>query len=201
MKRIFLDTETSGLRPGQIGQLSIIIVTDSEKEGEAAKIESYNYYFEMDYIERGAEEACGRGLDFYKEASGGRKFKDDAAEIFNLLKDGTVIAHNVKFDNNFLSTEFWRLGLTYAPQGVFDTMAYFKDVLKIPGRRTMYKNPKLCEVTNFLGITEKDIEEETARLFDSGAVEFHDATFDTAALYLIYLKESERRANGKKENL
>ena len=41
MKRIFLDTETSGLRPGQIGQLSIIIVTDNEKEGEAAKIESY----------------------------------------------------------------------------------------------------------------------------------------------------------------
>ena len=108
----------------------------------------------------------------------------------------STIKENVKFDNNFLSTEFWRLGLTYAPKGVFDTMSYFKDVLKIPGRRTMYKNPKLCEVTNFLGITEKDIEEETARLFDSGAAEFHDATFDTTALYLIYLKESERRANG-----
>ena len=36
MKRIFLDTETSGLRPGQIGQLSIIILHDPEKEGDTA---------------------------------------------------------------------------------------------------------------------------------------------------------------------
>ena len=44
MKKIYYDTETTGLAPGNIAQLSIIV------EHEDGRLETKNYFFDIDYI-------------------------------------------------------------------------------------------------------------------------------------------------------
>lgn len=193
MKRIFLDAETTGLAPGQIGQLSMIIDEDYKE------IRAKNYFFKIDYITSGAEEVCGRGLDFYTEASNGKVFADYKDEIFEELKDATLIAHNLAFDENFISTEFWRQGIVFKPAGRFDTMEYFKDILKIPGKYgNKFKKPKLEELVNHFNIDTNKIQKYSKQLFnidDLGS--FHDAMYDTTAMFVAFQMYKESLYNGE----
>ena len=50
-----------------------------------------------------------------------------------------------------------------------------------------YKNPKLEEVINFLGITKDQISSKADELFQ-GSGDYHDARFDTAATYLLIIE-------------
>lgn len=185
MKKVFLDTETTGLAPGQIGQLSMII------EHEDSRIEARNYFFEIDYITDGAKEACGRDIDFYKEVSKGLKFKDYANELFEILSDSMIIAHKEKFDENFISTEFWRQNIIFKPADRFCTMNYFMNVLKItPGKYGYkYKPPRLSEVIDYFNIDEQKIQQYSLQLFgndDNTNTGFHDARYDTTAMFVAF---------------
>jgi DNA polymerase III alpha subunit (gram-positive type) len=181
MKKIFLDTETTGLAPGQIAQLSLIIEEDNKE------LIAKNYFFDIDYITQGAEEACGRGLDFYHEASKGLRFKDYKDEIHELLSDGTLIAHNLKFDENFISTEFWRENIVFKPTDRFDTMSYFVNILKIPGRYGKYKNPKLEELVDCFKIDKERVMKYCEMLFKTDEKQsFHDARYDTTSMFVAF---------------
>ena len=184
MKKIFLDTETSGLAPGQIGQLSMITEEDN------GSIKADNYFFNIDYITSGAEEACGRGLSFYQEASGGKRFADYKDELYEKLKDATLIAHNLKFDENFISTEFWRNDILFKPAGRFDTMTYFRDICKIPSNRGQkYKNPKLEELVDSFNINKQKVINYSIELFgndDKTNTGFHDARYDTTSMFVAF---------------
>lgn len=185
MRKVFLDTETTGLAPGQIGQLSMII------EEENGDVSAKNYFFKIDYITSGAEEACGRGVDFYTEASNGKVFADYKDEILEILKDATLIAHNLKFDENFISTEFWRQGIMFKPAGRFDTMDYFRDICQLPcGRRGQkYKNPKLEELVGHFSVNKDKVQQYSVKLFgndDNTNVGFHDARFDTTSMFVAF---------------
>jgi len=182
MRRVFLDTETTGFNPGQIAQLSLIIDEDNrEPFGK-------NFFFEIDYITPSAEETCGRGVEFYKRASGGKRFKDDMLEILEYLKDSTLIAHNLQFDENFISTEFWRQNIMFRPTDRFDTMLYFRDICKIPGKyKRQFKNPKLEELVDYFNINKDKVKKYAEQLFitsDSGS--FHDARYDTTSMFVAF---------------
>ena len=97
MKRVFLDTETTGFAPGQIGQLSMIIEEDN-------KVTARNYFFSIDYISASASEVTGRDVEFYSKASNGKRFADYKDEILEALSGATIIAHNLKFYENFICT-------------------------------------------------------------------------------------------------
>jgi DNA polymerase-3 subunit epsilon len=183
MKKVFLDTETTGFAPGQIGQLSMIIEEDN------GEVEAKNYFFDIDYITPGAQEACGRDLDFYKQASNGKKFADYATEIYDILKDAMIVAHNEKFDENFLSTEFWRQNILFTPAARFDTMTYFVNICKLPGRNGKYKNPKLEELVDTFSIDKEKVGKYSIQLFgndDSTNKGFHDARYDTTSMYVAF---------------
>jgi len=181
MKRVFLDTETTGLSPGQIAQLSIII--DEDGKEPIGK----NYFFEIDYITSGAQEVCGRGIEFYKQASGGKRFKDSMHEILADLDGATLIAHNLSFDENFISTELWRQQVIFKPADRFDTMLYFKDICKIVGKNGRIKNPKLEELVNFFNINRDKITKYSEQLFDTDNTGgFHDARYDTTAMFVVF---------------
>lgn len=184
MKKIFFDTETTGLAPGQIGQLAMIIESDN------GEVVGKNYFFKIDYITSGAEEACGRGIDFYAEASGGKKFEDYKDEIVKIMNGETWIAHNLKFDENFISAELWRLGMTAVPSVRFDTMRYFKDICKLSGSRgNSYKNPKLEELVNHFNINKEKVKNYSEQLFgndDSTNSGFHDARYDTTSMFVAF---------------
>lgn len=181
MRKVFFDTETTGLSPGQIGQLSVIILGD---DGQPV---GKNYFFKVDYMSDGAAAICNRDVDFYEQASNGEVFSDRASELVDVFKDATLIAHNLKFDENFLSTEFWRTGTSFKPADRFDTMAYFKDICKIPGKYGKYKNPKLEELVDYFGINKEKVLQYTKQLFGNGDdIGFHDARYDTTSMFVAF---------------
>lgn len=186
--KIFFDTETTGLKPGQIGQLAYI------KETPTGEIKAGNYFFKVKHVEDGAAQATGRNTDFYKEASGGITFADKSDEIYNLFSESMLVAHNIKFDENFLSMEFWRTGkqLKLTDDKKFDTMEYFTDVLKIPNRRggkKLYKYPKLEELVNGLKIDTNKVMLATEKLFGAELgkyYKYHDAMYDTTSMFIAF---------------
>lgn len=189
MKKVFFDTETTGFTPGQIGQLSLII----EDNGE---VNAKNYFFEVDYMSQGAMEVCGRDVDFYKEASNGKHFADYKNELLEIFKDSTLIAHNLKFDENFISMEFWRQNIQFVPAGRFDTMEYFRDILKIPGKYGKYKNPKLEELVDSLSINKEKVLKYSKSLFNTDDnYSFHDARYDTTSMFVAFQIYKDRVNN------
>lgn len=195
MKKVFLDTETTGLSPGSIAQLAMIVDNNNE-------ITAKNYFFEVQGMTEGAMKACGRDETFYKQASGGQKFKDRADEIYNELTDSIIIGHNVKFDINFLSAEFWRENKLFKPAQTFDTMEYFTDICKIPykyaSKHGKYKHPKLEELINFFRIKWNCVDEYTKQMFnlqDSDITGLHDAQYDTTAMFIAFQVYNEQMHN------
>ena len=60
---IYFDTETTGLCPGRIIQLSYIKESENEAIGK-------NFYFAVDYIEPSAQAVHGISVEKLKELSG-----------------------------------------------------------------------------------------------------------------------------------
>ena len=185
MKKVFLDTETTDIAPGQIAQLSMIIEEDN------GNIYAKNYFFSIGFMSDEAKEVCGRGADFYRKESGGKVFADYKDEILDELKDSTLIAHNLKFDENFISTEFWRQDILFTPADRFDTMKYFRNIVKIPykqAREGKYKNPKLAELVDSFSVNKTKIEAYSKNIFNcsDSSFGFHDARYDTAAMFVVF---------------
>ena len=174
---LYFDTETTGLYPGEICQLSYVM---QDKGGVSAK----NFYFSVDFVEYGALAVHGLTAEKLNELSGGKWFACFADEIEkDFLAADMVAAHNAAFDLSFLSAEFRRAGKDLYVQNTFCTMKKFTPVCKIAGRFRGYKHPKLSELCAFMGITERDISEQAQRLFGACGA-YHDARFDAAAVYL-----------------
>jgi DNA polymerase III epsilon subunit-like protein len=178
--KLFLDTETTGFKPGQIAQLSYII-TDSALKFKGA----VNQFFLVDEMPKQASDVHGFTMERLSELSGGTRFQDRASELVVDFKDSDLVIHNSQFDMNFLHTEFMRCKLQIEPKSTFCTMKHFTPICKIPGRFGN-KWPKLEELMKFLGI-EPEVALAMAREFyGAGDIGFHDARFDTAGLFLCY---------------
>lgn len=83
MKTAYLDTETTGLNPGQIAQLSMIVVDMSTNRMSG----TYNYFFTVDNMEPGAENVHGFSKEKLDILSKGARFADRANEIYGILCD------------------------------------------------------------------------------------------------------------------
>ncbi len=176
---LYFDTETTGLRPGKICQLSYIL------DYGAGKIESKNFFFTVDYIEPSAIAVHGFSVPILKRLSGGKTFSDYAEEIANDFKSASIIiAHNISFDLSFLRKEFEEIGAFFCYKNECCSMKTAVPVTKIlRSNGKGYKYPKLIELCEFLDITEIDIVGKEKLLFGAFS-HSHDARFDTTALYL-----------------
>lgn len=184
IKKLFIDTETSGYKPGQICQLTYTI-TDDDKVTIAK-----NFFLSCDFIDTGAEKIHGFSVERLKSLSGGKCFKDIAAEVADDLKDCIFIAHNAPFDLNFVKTEVERAGYAFEIAGDFCTMRYFTDIIKLKGQYGKHKWPKLVETMNFLGIDSesKGFNKGLKQLYGGDGIAFHDARFDVCGLIMVYYK-------------
>lgn len=179
---IYLDTETTSFNPGQICELSLII------EEPGTSVDAKNYFFEVDKMNSEAESVHGFSIDDLKKLSGGLRFKDYKEELLSLLSENVLVAHNLPFDEKFISSEFWRCGVSFKPAGRLDTMEYFKPILKIPAKNRRYgpyKNPKLSEVAEYYNIDLNKSKELCDKLFGRGETGYHDSKFDTTIMYII----------------
>jgi DNA polymerase-3 subunit epsilon len=185
LKKIFLDTETSGFKPGQIAQLTYTITID-----DIVQLPAKNFFLACDYIDPGAEKIHGFSVERLKILSGGKCFKDIAEEVAMDLQGGIFIAHNVQFDINFVKTEIERAGYPFDILDKFCTMEYFTDIIKLKGKYGKHKWPKLEETMQFLGIESdsKNFKDGLHKLYGGGEIGFHDARFDVCGLVTVYYK-------------
>lgn len=182
MKLLFFDTETTGIKPGSICQLSYIVVDTSTKPQTTT---GKNFFFTVDYVEPQAEKVHGFSTEKLYDLSNGLYFDDQVEDFYNdFLEADFVIGHNVNFDIRFMRHELEPMGEDYSPKHIFCTMSYYKDICKLYRDNGDTKNPKLSEVVDFLNITEEEIANTANKLFE-GSGNYHDARFDTAATYLI----------------
>ncbi|MFX0549962.1 exonuclease domain-containing protein [Hathewaya histolytica] len=187
MKSIFLDTETTGLRPGQIAQLTYIVEEDKQLVGIK------NYFFQVDSMDIEAEKVHGFSREKLEILSEGFTFGDLSEEIQEDFYEGTIIAHNIGFDKKFLEAEFQRIFELPGYSKEFCTMEYFRNIVKIPSRNGIgYKNPKLEEVVNYYNIDKDLILDRTKMLFGCEDIGFHDARYDVMAMYMSCLKSKNR---------
>lgn len=179
---IYLDTETTGLRPGNICQLSYIMQSGKN-------ILAKNFFFSVDFVELGALQVHGFSVPLLKKLSNGKRFNDCIDQIeedFNLAN--AIVCHNTSFDFMFLRAEFEREGRFFDSEKGFCSMKKSVPICKfLRANHKGYKYPKLSELCQFLGIDEHTILDKTQDFFgqDCG---YHDARFDTTALCLAVNK-------------
>lgn len=179
---IYFDTETTGLRPGKICQLSYIIQT---KE----KIIPKNFFFKVDYIEPSAIAVHGFTPEKLNILSGGKIFEDFAEEIKNDFSSADlIVAHNFNFDQMFMCAEFTYIYDTFKFKDSFCSMKKFTPICRLTrSDNVRYKYPKLCELCEYLDIYSYDISRTSIEFFGTAASS-HDARYDTVALFLAMNK-------------
>lgn len=175
---LYLDTETTGLYPGQICQLSCIAQT-------CDCVKAKNLFFTVDSVEYGAYLVHGFSVQRLQELSGGKKFSERIDEVDELLKNAdAIVTHNVSFDFMFLRAEYERVGRTLKYGETFCSMKESVPVCKLPRKSgTGYKYPKLSELCEYFDVKNFQIENMTEKLFDE-ELNYHDARFDSTAVFL-----------------
>lgn len=187
MKMIVFDTEATDLTPGQICQLSYLIVEDGKVTGK-------NMFFAVDEMSEGAYEVHGMSMEDLEKLSGGERFEDRADEIFEDFSTAKLlIGHNVSADDRYIRVEFDRLNMKLGKIKTFCTMNYFTCVMNLKRRINTGrpKPPKLEELVEFYGLTPEYVAEKSEEWFGGGG-QAHDARYDTAATYLCVIKGTEK---------
>ncbi len=179
---LYFDTETSGLKPGQICQLSYIMQTE---KGFFSK----NFFFTVDFVEMSAQLVHGFSVSKLKELSKGKRFKDFFDEIKSDFESADlIVAHNTAFDFSFMRKEYERLNEIFYIKNEFCSMKKSTPICKLLRKSgTGYKYPKLSELCEFLSINNAEILSFSRKAFDSECG-FHDARFDTSAVCLAVNK-------------
>lgn len=183
MKIVYLDCETTSLRPGRICQLSYIVETDEKLTGK-------NFFFEVDEMDPEAEYIHGLSIDMLRMLSGGRKLHDIKFELLEDLDGALIVGHNISFDISFINHEFNDIRICNES---FCTMNHFTDIVQITGYKGDYKWPRLAEVIQFLDITGDEIMNLSKEIFKADGTSFHDSRYDVSATYLIYKKGLRQR--------
>lgn len=194
MGYVYFDTETTGLSPGQIGELSIIV----ENNGQITLAK--NYFFKVDSMQPDAEKTHGFSIEDFERLSEGKTFADYKDELADIFNNNGLVAHNLPFDEKFLSSEFWNCRTHFKPIERNDTMVYFKNVLKIPAKSRRfgpYKNPRLSEVVDALGIDMSKVQALCDNLFGAGEnIGYHDSRLDTTAMFVAVNVQREKLHGG-----
>jgi DNA polymerase-3 subunit epsilon len=182
MKTIFFDTETTGLCPGQICQLSYIIVNEKQIIGK-------NFYFTVAYIEPRAHRIHKLTVQKLSGISNCLTFRDHSKEIHNDFSNTeTVAGHNIDFDMKFLTAELSRCGYILQIPQSYCCMKQFINVIGICGKERKYKYPSLKELVKFFAINDKKILEYCKLYFRAEDIRYHDARYDATAVMLCYQK-------------
>lgn len=129
MRKIVLDTETTGLDPKQGHR--IIELAAIELDGRKISLRRFHRYLNPEReIEAGA--VAVHGLT-YERLQNEPKFGDIAAGFLEFIAGGELIIHNAPFDIGFLNRELELLGLPPLQNVVTDTLKLARELH--PGKK------------------------------------------------------------------
>ncbi len=187
MSLIVFDTEATDLIPGQICQLSYLMVDTGEVKG-------FNHFFAVDDMSEGAQQVHGMSIEDLDELSSGMRFEDLAQTIFDHFRSAKMlVGHNVSADDRYIRVEFERCNLRLPKIRTFCTMNYFTSLTNLKRKVDIGrpKPPRLEELVEHYGFTPEQVSANAQLWFgESGA--FHDARYDTAATYMCLYEATER---------
>ena len=105
MRKIFLDTETTGLDPNQGHR--IIEVAAVEMINRQLSNNQFHVYINPEReIDEAAQEVHGLTLDFLSDKA---LFQDIVEDFIDFIADSELIIHNAPFDLGFLNMELGRI--------------------------------------------------------------------------------------------
>lgn len=139
MRRIVLDTETTGLEPA--GGHRIIELACLELSGRRSTGRHFHRYLNPDRdIEIGALQVHGITLEFLQDKP---RFGDVADEFLDFIAGAELLIHNAAFDTAFLNMELAKIGRPPVESvcTVCDTLAMARDMH--PGKKNSLD--ALCE--------------------------------------------------------
>ncbi len=129
MRKVVLDTETTGLDPKQGHR--IIEVAAIELEGRKVSKRTFHRYINPERdIDEGAAAVHGLTLDRLQDEP---KFAEVAPALLEFIAGAELIIHNAPFDIGFLNAEFALIGLPPLDNEVIDTLKVAKELH--PGKK------------------------------------------------------------------
>lgn len=129
MRKIVLDTETTGLDPKQGHR--IIELAAIELDGRKVSLRRFHRYLNPEReIDAGA--AAVHGLT-YERLQNEAKFADIAPSFLEFIADAELLIHNAPFDMGFLNNELQLLGMPPLQNKVLDTLKLARDMH--PGKK------------------------------------------------------------------
>jgi DNA polymerase-3 subunit epsilon len=129
MRKIVVDTETTGLDPKQGHR--IIELAAIELEGRKVSLRRFHRYLNPEReIDAGA--VAVHGLT-YERLQNEAKFGDIAASFMEFIEGAELIIHNAPFDMGFLNSELGLLGLPPLQNAVVDTLKVAREMH--PGKK------------------------------------------------------------------
>jgi len=186
LKTIILDTESNGMKPEQICQLSYILVEDNNVLGK-------NFFFSVSCMNEYAQKKHGFSKFRLHELSLGRRFTQRFDEFFDDFIDVDLICgHNVSSDVRLLKLSFGDAGYGFPKCRTFCTMQHFDNATNFKNKHGKHKQPRLDELCSYFGITEDSITKTCVEIFGNSAYRAHDARYDATATYLCILEGQNR---------
>lgn len=129
MRKIVLDTETTGLDPRQGHR--IIEVAAIEMDGRKVSKRTFHRYINPEReIDEGAAAVHGLTLDRLQDEP---KFAEVAPALLEFIAGAELIIHNAPFDMGFLNAELALAGLPLLNNQVIDTLKVAKELH--PGKK------------------------------------------------------------------
>ena len=129
MRKIVLDTETTGLDPKKGHR--IIEIAAIELEGRKVSKRHFHHYLDP---EREVDEEAARVHGFtWDMLRGNVKFADIAAGFLEFVEGAELLAHNAPFDMSFINNELQLMGLPPLQNPVMDTLKLAKEMH--PGKK------------------------------------------------------------------
>lgn len=129
MRKIVLDTETTGLYPEQGHR--IIEIAAIELEGRKVSQKHFHHYLDPEReVDEGAAKVHGFTWDMLR---GRAKFADIAGSFLEFVDGAELIIHNAPFDIGFLNHELKLMGLPALQNVVTDTLKVARDMH--PGKK------------------------------------------------------------------
>src|SRR5487761_2066070 len=129
MRKIVLDTETTGLYPEQGHR--IIEIAAIELDGRRVTQKHFHHYLDP---EREVDEEAARVHGFTWDMLRGRaKFADIATKFLEFVDGAELMAHNAPFDMSFINNELRLLNLPPLDNPVVDTLKIAREMH--PGKK------------------------------------------------------------------